>query len=765
MKLRSLLLLTSVFTISASYAQTRQQIDNLYTFARLYGYVRYFHPSDAVVVTDWDKLAIYGAKQVAQASSQQALQQTLERLFHPVAPTLQLYPTGSNPPFNTADITPKDTSGMKVVCWQHDSYGLSGGNDYNKSVRTNSYMRAAEQTAWNFSLIADSIDAKPYQGGKVRLSASVKAKDLREGTFRLWMRTALPNNNDSRGLYEDMRFDPITGISKNWRRYTISGKIDPDAQELYFGFSIANKGRLLIDDIRLEVETTNGWERVRELNGDFEGDIAGTAPAFWDSNGDKYLVARTTDEQAATGRHSLYMERTESRTGMEKTQTLFRQTLPSGAVIRKDIGSGLSITMPVALWGDGERTYPFTDTARITRWLKTMAAKLPSPLSADDLYVRLADIIIAWNVIQHFHPYYAEWPTNWHADLREALEACYKNNTQKDFNITLKTFLAKIHDGWIYERIPDMRPPAFLPVYWEWVEQQLVITRVLDPGTQLEPGDVVTAINGVPAADYINQTAKTVSAGTPQAITETTLEKLIEGDKDSALLLSVTSARKQPRQARLSYSLILRDYVRRDPAMKAYQQIDTGIHYVNLLTMPWTELKQKLPELSKAAAVIFDLRGFPADNNARNLLPHLLKEPEHAKWRQRQQIILPDHEKTGWLESGWDLKPEPPFIGGKVLFLANGKATSISGTIMGYIKGQRLASIIGEPCSGINGSMAFLSLPGGYSFYFTGDRETNHDGSQLYMKGIQPDITVTRTVKGIREGRDELLEKAIEICK
>lgn len=33
------------------------------------------------------------------------------------------------------------------------------------------------------------------------------------------------------------------------------------------------------------------------------------------------------------------------------------------------------------------------------------------------------------------------------------------------------------------------------------------------------------------------------------------------------------------------------------------------------------------------------------------------------------------------------------------------------------------------------------------------------------MKGIRPDITVTRTVKGIQEGRDELLDKAIEICK
>ena len=43
-----------------SNAQTTQQLENITAFNRLYGYVKYFHPSDEAAAIDWDKFAIYG---------------------------------------------------------------------------------------------------------------------------------------------------------------------------------------------------------------------------------------------------------------------------------------------------------------------------------------------------------------------------------------------------------------------------------------------------------------------------------------------------------------------------------------------------------------------------------------------------------------------------------------------------------------------------------------------------------------------------------
>jgi hypothetical protein len=40
-----------------------------------------------------------------------------------------------------------------------------------------------------------------------------------------------------------------------------------------------------------------------------------------------------------------------------------------------------------------------------------------------------------------------------------------------------------------------------------------------------------------------------------------------------------------------------------------------------------------------------------------------------------------------------------------------------------------------------------------------------HDGSQHHLIGIRPTVPMNRTIKGILEGRDELLEKALEVVR
>ena len=64
-----------------------QRIQNLRAFAKLYGYVRYFHPSDEASRIDWDRFAIYGCRTVKNAKSTEELRSVLQGLFYPIAPT------------------------------------------------------------------------------------------------------------------------------------------------------------------------------------------------------------------------------------------------------------------------------------------------------------------------------------------------------------------------------------------------------------------------------------------------------------------------------------------------------------------------------------------------------------------------------------------------------------------------------------------------------------------------------------------------------
>lgn len=44
-------------------------LDNLVAFTRLFGYVRYFHPSSEAVHTDWNEFAVSGARAVEPAAT------------------------------------------------------------------------------------------------------------------------------------------------------------------------------------------------------------------------------------------------------------------------------------------------------------------------------------------------------------------------------------------------------------------------------------------------------------------------------------------------------------------------------------------------------------------------------------------------------------------------------------------------------------------------------------------------------------------------
>lgn len=90
-------------------------LENLTAFARLYGYVRFFHPTLAAERAPWRSLAALGCEMVVDAPNVGALIDRLEAQFADVAPTLQLWvaPESAPPPRKA----PPRRHGL--VYWQH----------------------------------------------------------------------------------------------------------------------------------------------------------------------------------------------------------------------------------------------------------------------------------------------------------------------------------------------------------------------------------------------------------------------------------------------------------------------------------------------------------------------------------------------------------------------------------------------------------------------------------------------------------------------
>jgi C-terminal processing protease CtpA/Prc len=71
--------------------------------------------------------------------------------------------------------------------------------------------------------------------------------------------------------------------------------------------------------------------------------------------------------------------------------------------------------------------------------------------------------------------------------------------------------------------------------------------------------------------------------------------------------------------------------------------------------------------------------------------------------------------------------------------------------------------VIGSPTTGADGNISRFGLPGGINAIISGIGVYYPDGRETQRIGLIPDIEVKPTIQGIKERRDELLEKAIEI--
>ncbi len=65
--------------------------------------------------------------------------------------------------------------------------------------------------------------------------------------------------------------------------------------------------------------------------------------------------------------------------------------------------------------------------------------------------------------------------------------------------------------------------------------------------------------------------------------------------------------------------------------------------------------------------------------------------------------------------------------------------------------------------AGTNGNINQRDLPLGYRMFWTGMQVLKHDGSRHHGVGIIPTVKVSKSMRGIRQGRDEQLERALAL--
>ncbi|MBC7909788.1 MAG: peptidase S41, partial [Pyrinomonadaceae bacterium] len=375
---------------------------------------------------------------------------------------------------------------------------------------------------------------------------------------------------------------------------------------------------------------------------------------------------------------------------------------------------------------------------------------------------RLAGVALAWNVFQHFYPYFDVVKTDWPRALEVALTSAATDADEKAFLRTLRLLVAKLYDGHGNVFHPSDSGYFTIPALWEVVEGRLVITHVAAEGAGgLQPGDVVLKVNGKDALAALSEEETLISGATPQWRRYTALYRLRMGMKDSEVNLDAQSQDGKRMTVALKRSMELRAL--EQPRPEKIQELKQGIFYLDIGRLKDEEFQAALPRLEQAKGIIFDLRGYPSVSPL--VISHLIDKPvQSARWNV-PLITVPDHKgMTNFATDGrWELAPIAPRLKARIAFLTDGRAISYAESYMGIIEAYKLAEIVGETTAGTNGNINPFILPGRYNVIWTGMKVLKHDGSQHHGVGIKPTVPASRTIRGVAEKRDEQLERAIAV--
>jgi C-terminal processing protease CtpA/Prc len=191
--------------------------------------------------------------------------------------------------------------------------------------------------------------------------------------------------------------------------------------------------------------------------------------------------------------------------------------------------------------------------------------------------------------------------------------------------------------------------------------------------------------------------------------------------------------------------------------------LPNNIGYISLGTIH----NNQLPEIMKSAAgtkgLVIDIRNYPSEFVVYSLSKYLL-----PKSTQFVQLSKPLITYPGVFEYIQPLKLQAatgtPYAG-KVMILVNELTQSQAEFTTMALRTAPRATVVGSTTAGADGNVSSIVLPGNVPTMITGLGVYYPDGRETQRVGMVPDVEVKPTIQGIKEGRDELLEKAIQLIE
>lgn len=392
------------------------------------------------------------------------------------------------------------------------------------------------------------------------------------------------------------------------------------------------------------------------------------------------------------------------------------------------------------------------------------------PVADEDAGMKLLGLFRFWNMYEYYSPNVEITIKDWDDVLRESIPKAALAQDYRSYVLAIAHTTSMTGDAHITVKdkeriILDYYGTCFLQCSIKMVDGQPVVQQAAGTEKQLQPGDILLEIDGIPVEDRMKELSEYLVLSEPDKVLCKMQRALLQTEEKSA---EVRVLRKDS-EVTLQVTAGEGEYTYQNPLKNGILEGEK-IGYIDPSTLKTGELEERMKEFQDTKGMIVDFRYYPSV-----FIPYLLGEYIIPTKQTFAVMGMPNQAVPG---AYWQLKMQAgkgimkemsndnrmfDEYSGKVILLMD--ETTISSpefTIMALRQSPN-AVVVGSPSIGADGNVVKLSLPGQILMNMTGLGVYTPEGGQTQRCGLEPDIEVYPTVEGLRDERDELLEKAVEI--
>lgn len=660
-----------------------------------------------------------------------------------------------------------------------------------------------------FGSIAYMIPAK-YRGKTIELEGYMKIKDVRDGFAGLLLRV---DGNGQSLVFDNMQNQNISGTN-DWQKYSIKLSYPEQAESIFIAGLLSGKGEAWFDDFVLSIDGKN----VQSLKVCEEPVYKASLDKEFDSVSKIEILSlgqEQTDNLAMLGKvwgflkyyhpaiaegnynwdYELFRVMPKCLNELDKTkmEELLLQWISDLKKTEKPKSVGTtseeSFIKPDLKWitnsivSDSLKDKLFdiyNNRNQGAHYYVKLAPGVGNPIfTNENAYInmwypdagyRLLALFRYWNMINYFYPNKHLTDKDWNTVLDEYIPQFVNTENELEYEQTAIKLIGEIQDTHANlsggnNKMEEWKGNYFAPVHLRFIENKLVVTDYYNPELKtkagLEIGDVITKIDGKNIDDIVSDLSRYYPASNEAARLRDLSADMLRSQKKELEIEYIHDGKEKIKKIELypREELNISKWYKRNKE-KCYRLLDNNIGYITLMSIKDDDIPVIKEEFKNTRGIIIDIRNYPS-----TFVPFKLGSFFVSSSTPFVKFTTGNINNPGEFSFSKQLEipaAEEPYKGKLIVLVNELSQSQAEYTAMAFRAGDN-TTIVGSTTAGADGNVSTIMLPGGLKTMISGIGVYYPDGGETQRIGIVPDVEVKPTVNGIRDGRDELIEKAIEI--